>query len=343
MSRLYLLKIVMSMLLFTIQAGVSSGVTFSGYMFGDYFWMASHHDADIKDANGFWMRRIYLTFDYSLTPRFSTRVRFEMNSRGDFSTTSSALVPYIKDAYLKWQINRNHQMYLGISPPPTFDYIEGFWGYRFLEKTALDLQRWGPSREFGVSLKGNLVSSGTLQYHVMLGNGNGNKSETNIGKKWMGALRYFPVKQFVLEAYADWNDKPGHTDWKTYQIFAGYQGNRFRMGSSFSRQVRQTTEGTDAILDLLSVFAVWEFHSQWSVVARVDRQFDPNPEAAKQQYLPFHPTSSSTFFLAGVDFRPHSAIHLMPNIEIIKYDRNEQGEIPTSDVVPRITFFCVFK
>jgi hypothetical protein len=320
-----------------------SSINFSGYMFGDYYWIASHHDSEIEHSNGFWFRRIYFTYDHRLSPKLSTRIRLEMNSRGDFSTNSSALVPYIKDAYLKWKINDHHRLYLGISPPPTFHYIEHFWGYRFLEKTALDLQRWGPSREFGLSLRGDLTSSGNLQYHIMLGNGNGNKSEVNKGKKWMAAVRYFPIQQLVVEVYADWNDNNGRSDWMTYQLFAGYKSKHFRVGGSVSRQIRQEPEGDDRTLDLASLFAIWQTNTQWAVVVRADRQFDPNPKAASQQYLPFAPDAASVFLLGGVEYRPHPAVHLMPNVEVIYYDTSETGEEYTADIVPRLTFFYVFK
>src|SRR6185503_4120575 len=35
----------------------------SGLMFGDYFWVATDHRDAIEDQNGFWFRRIYLTYD----------------------------------------------------------------------------------------------------------------------------------------------------------------------------------------------------------------------------------------------------------------------------------------
>ena len=33
------------------------GVRISGLLFGDYYWMADHHDPVLKDRNGFWVRR----------------------------------------------------------------------------------------------------------------------------------------------------------------------------------------------------------------------------------------------------------------------------------------------
>ena len=34
----------------------------SGYIFGDYYYFPSHHDAKFDGQNGFWFRRVYLTY-----------------------------------------------------------------------------------------------------------------------------------------------------------------------------------------------------------------------------------------------------------------------------------------
>ncbi len=121
-------------------------VKISGLVFGDYYWVASNHNNSLEDSNGFWLRRMYLTFDKPLTKTIDTRLRFEMNSAGDFSTKSK-LDPFVKDAYVRWKFSKLHQAYIGLSSTPTWNVVEGFWGYRSIEKTILDLQKFGNSRD----------------------------------------------------------------------------------------------------------------------------------------------------------------------------------------------------
>jgi len=71
-------------------------------MFGDYYWAAANHDAEMASQNGFWLRKIYLTYDKSINTDFDVRLRLELNSAGDFKT-KSALTPVVKDAYLKFK------------------------------------------------------------------------------------------------------------------------------------------------------------------------------------------------------------------------------------------------
>ena len=169
--------------------------SFKGYMFGDAYYLASHDDGvnedtddAIEGANGLWFRRIYLTFDWTFNDAWSARLRTEMGSPGDFKTASS-LVPFAKDAYVRWK-NGNHQITLGISGTPTWAVIEDFWGYRSVEKTLLDLQRIASSRDVGVAFKGSLDQAKKFRYNLMLGNGNSVRNENNEGKKVLLSLGF---------------------------------------------------------------------------------------------------------------------------------------------------------
>ena len=75
---------------------------FSGLVFGDFYQFSQNHDPAWEGQAGFWLRRIYATFDYAFAPRLSTRLRLEMNSNGQLG--DERLTPYVKDAYLRWTV-----------------------------------------------------------------------------------------------------------------------------------------------------------------------------------------------------------------------------------------------
>jgi hypothetical protein len=315
------------------------GMKIGGYVFGDYYWMASHHDPDLEDRNGFWIRRTYLTLDKPLSQDFDMRLRFEMNSAGDF-TSKSKLNPFIKDAYLRWKFTGNHQAYLGMSPTATTDLVDSIWGYRSVEKSALDIQRWASTRDLGVALRGTLDSNQKVGYHFMVGNGSGTGSETDAGKKVQGALSVHPTDRVTAEFYADYEDRPLEAYRRTFQAFLAYQHDGGRLGLQYAHQTRNGTP--DLELDLLSVWGAWEFAPRASLFARYDRAFDANPDGDGIAYLPFDPTAKSNFFLGGIDFQISDNLNLMPNVEVIRYDKREDGTRPTTDLVPRVTFFYDF-
>jgi hypothetical protein len=333
-------------LVFAMGISAASEGRFSGYMIGDYYWIAAHHDSTKEGKNGFWFRRIYFTYDQDLADAFSVRLRYEMASDGSFGTSANKHNPYIKDAYLKWKYSKNHQLIVGISPTPTWGVLEDFWGYRSIEKTLLDIQNWSSSRDFGLALKGSLLEDGKVKYHFMAANGSGEKNEINAGKKIFGSLSYYLSKNLFIELYADHNDNvhnKTYAYWNTLQGFLGYENESFRLGLQAARQNRKPYGKEEFHLDAASVFAIYKVSKQISLFGRIDKSFNANPEGDKISYLPFDNSAGSTLFIAGLDYSPADGVHFMPNIELTTYNENNAGVTPASDVVPRVTFFYMFK
>jgi len=69
--------------------------------------------------------------------------------------------------------------------------------------------------------------------------------------------------------------------------------------------------------------------------------FDPNPEGDKVPYLAFDPGAASNLAILGLDFKPAEAVHVMPNLEIVFYDR-VRGVRPDTDVINRLTVYFAF-
>ncbi len=314
---------------------------FSGLMFGDYYYIISNHKSEIEGLSGFWFRRIYLTYDKGLSDAFSTRLRLEAQSAGDFES-ADRIEPFMKDAYLKWKSGET-QVLFGLSPAPTWGYnVEKTWGYRSLEKTPLDLYRMGSSRDFGVAVKGSLAAK-KLGYHLMAGNGASTRSETDADKTVSGAVAVYPSAELLIEIYGDWMSHPGDTDWYTAQVFASYAGEGGRVGFLYAHQIRKVAGSDDVTLKVASLYAVVKTGNILNLVGRVDRMFDPNPDGNRIPFIPFDTTTPYTFLLGGLDFvHRESNVHLLPNVEAVLYDENDSGVTPVTDVIGRMTVFWTF-
>jgi len=320
-----------------------------GEAFGDVYWFAANHDSVIEDQNGMWIRRINLSYDYKFSDVYSARVRLEAASPGDF--TSLAMITFIKDAWLKWA-NTNHAALLGLQVTPTFNLIETVWGYRSIERTPVDLQSLGSSRDLGIGAIGAFGASKKLGYHVLVADGSGTKSENDKGKKVMGAVQLRPSDKFVIEGYADYEDRTNDADRTTIQAFAGYQAPKVRAGVQWTKQTRNTV-GEDVEMTIVSGFAAAQATEKMWVFGRVDRNDDPNPDGKKINYIPFDPTAANTFVVGGLDFalwqeqndagKLVSDVHLMPNVEAVFYDSPDGGgPTPDNDIIPRLTFAMHF-
>ena len=314
------------------------GIKISGLGFGDFFWIAANHNENLKDGNGFWFRRLYLTFDKAMTDRLDMRLRFEMNSAGDF-TSDQQLEPFAKDAWVRWKFTDQHQVHLGLSPTPNMNVVDAFWGYRFLEKSLLDLQRIGATRDLGVAFRGSLGSGQKVRYHFMLGNGSSTRGETDRGKGTQASLGYYPNDSLILEFFSDYDQRP-EADRNTYSAFLAYKRDWGRLAIQYAHQERKGLSPVD--LDLMSFFGIVNVSSKVALIGRYDRMFDPNPEGANIPYIPFDPTAKFHFFLTGIDWKVTEEFSLLPNIEVVRYDKREDGSQPATDVIPRVTFFYRF-
>ncbi|MBI3535866.1 MAG: hypothetical protein HY072_10330 [Deltaproteobacteria bacterium] len=290
--------------------------------------MNKHSTTAYEDQKGFWIRRIYFTYDYNIDEQLSTRFRLEA-AGNDFKDGESKMSPFVKDAYLLWKL-AGQNFYVGLSGAPTFDVVESHWGLRPVEKSPEDLWKFGSSRSFGLAMKGSF-SDGLLGYHLMLGSREGEKSDMNKGKKVFFSLTSSPIKELLLEAYMDYEHDT--KDYTTH-LFAGYKTESFRMGGQFAR-----TRQVDALkgsYNFVSCYGAFKFMEQWQAFARVDVLSDKG--LGDQAYLRISKSAKPTLYLAGVDYEIMKSAHVMPNIEFVKYDDSSVN----SDLITRLTFSWVF-
>ena len=310
----------------------------SGLMFGDYYWVAADHRDALEDQNGFWFRRIYLTYDQKFSESFSMRLRLEMNSPGDF-LASQRLEPYVKDAWVKWT-KGNHAVLFGIVPTPSFEFVESVWGYRSVEKTPLDLLRWDSSRDTGVLAQGAL--GGRTRYSVQVGNGGGVNGETDQTKAFRGALRHEVAKGLTVEGYADVQDRPGAAHWSTWQVFGAFVRPSGRAGAHFTQQRRRPASGSELTLDLVSVFGARRLRDRLWVFGRADHNYDPVPDGERIEYLPMSEVATNTLWIGGVDAELDKHVFFQPHVEVVDYGTPPSGARPRTDVVVKATVFVTW-
>lgn len=311
----------------------------SGYVIADAYAMLGNHDPTVEDQTGFWIRRGYLTFDTKISDTWSSRLRFEVNSPGDFSSDTK-MTPFVKDAYLAWR-HDGKELYMGISPSPTWEFAERFWGYRSIEKTPLDLYRMGSSRDFGVAYKAQAMD-GKVFYHAMFGNGAGEGAETNEGKKGMLSVGFRPTDALVAELYADYEDRPGNTDRMTYHAFLGWTAASSRYGLEYGWQDREVEAGPGDDVAVASVFGVWGLGDRSTLVARWDHAFDGFPDSDKIPYIPIANDTEFDLAILGWDYKVHEHVSLIPNVEYVMYRDTDGLPAPDDDLLARMTLYYQF-
>jgi len=332
----------------------------SGLMFGDYYYYYKWHQDQISSSDptsvegqhGFWFRRLYFTYDFSHSETLVGRFRLEANSDGEFA--GGDLVPYVKDAYIRWTYHGKQRMTLGVHPTLTFGWLDEFWGLRHIEKTPADLYRIDSSRDFGITFDGPAAIAG-VNYAIQFGNESGSGSETQQGKIVRFEGRYERDTGLALEGFYSFGRRPAGENHHTAQGVAGVKKKDVRAGAQYIRQQRQSGEDgvPDQRIDIWSGFVVWDvLPKKADLFLRVDGVQGSAggaetglPGADGIDYWLMSPQSNFTTWIFGGEWYVHPSFRLGPNLELAKYANDpDPVNFPgrDQDSIFRLTFFWTF-
>lgn len=301
-----------------------------------------------KDLNGVQVRRVYFQLDNDLTARVATRLRLEVD--GKELTSGDKIGVFVKNASIQLKsVYRRGDFWFGEIGTPTFENAEAFWGYRSIEKPIMDF--WGirSSSDLGLALKGYADPNHHFGYTVMMGDGNGQKPETDGFKVWYFAL---PIRfgDLRVEPYADYqpvrvnpnktavSDTTANNDVAIYKVFAGYEFRRWALGTEWFTRLRHGGAKPNAEARGLSVLTRGTLFSTASATLSAFARFD---EYRSDVRTPNR--VDVQLWIAGLDWQPIKDVHLMPNVEATQYLRRGTAAVPTHhDLQARLTFYYLF-
>ena len=307
---------------------------FSGLIFGDAYYVPSHHLEEGDGAAGLVMRRLYLTLDVDFNETWFARARWEHNQDGHFETYE--FDGDWKDLYLGANMGR-HTVIAGLTGTPTFVVIEKIWGARYLARTPMDMQGVA-SRDTGIFVKGPLNSSGSLSYRAMWAAPVSFGKESNENNRMMLALGWKPNDNLTFDFYTDFEDLGDSRERTTIQAFAGYQMDLLRWGLQYSKQERDMEPN----LELASGFVAAAMSEKSSLIGRIDRIIEPSPKGNNISYIPFDPSAPATMYIGAFEYKWLKNLTLTPNVIVIDYDENDEGVTPETDVHLRLTAYFRF-
>jgi hypothetical protein len=324
----------------------------SGYMFGDAYYNVTgdpaHNysgTADLdkvnidgtpnigKDLNGVQLRRAYFQVDNDLSVKYSTRFRLEMD--GKELTSGGKLGVFVKNAYLQAKnVIPRGNFFFGEITTPTFENSEEFWQYRSIEKTIVDFRGVAPSSDLGIEMKGFVDGGHKIGYSGMVGNGQGQKPETNRYKRLYLAVPILPIHDLRIEPYVDYEWGVAGADRAVYKVFAGYELKKGAIGAEFVDAVAHSRVAPSTEPRGLSVFARMMPTPTLGGFLRYDR-WNPNKRADDRV--------DSDLIIGGLDWQPYKDVHVMPNVESEQYRAQGTAVAPAHhDTQARVTFYYRF-
>mgnify|MGYP000966267246 CR=1 FL=1 len=319
----------------------------SGVLFGDFYSVGSHNTGKPNGREGWFNRRFNLSYDRKLDSAWSMRLRVEFADPGNaghgdnvFSSEHS-VDTYFKDAWLRYTVN-GHKFTFGLIPTPTYEANEDRLNYRPIEKTPTDLWRMASSRDKGVSVAGPLDSQKKFDYTLMVGDGSGTRSSKSGLHTVYGRLGYKVTPQVYLSLYGDSWKRDRGARWQTGMAELFYTTPSVKLGLSLANQRRTQPGRPVSNIDVISLYGEAKLSERLSPYARLDVVGDALSDADRIAYYRMSKDGRPTFVQAGLRYRVHDNLEVVPNVTFVSYRRGPTGITPSQDVIFRLTFSLKF-
>lgn len=292
--------------------------SFSGLMFVDMTGIQTQKNGTDVDPDGYGLdvKRFYLgvnhTFDetWSATlitdfdlPKLSVSGKDSSGNTVSSTGTASETQLFVKKAYLQAHLSDAAVLRAGASDMPWIPYVEGIYGYRFVEKTLLDRLRFGNTVDWGVHGFGR-SGGGSVNYAASLVNGGGFRNPSR--SKAMdaeGRIGIVPVDGLTLALGAfsgrlgqDTDVTPAQHTASRVDLMAAWKASGLTVGGEYFSADDYTTVASSASdkADGWSMFGSYDFSPEYSLFARYDRA-----KTSKD----LDPSLTDTYYHAGFAWR----------------------------------------
>jgi hypothetical protein len=302
--------------------------------------LAGHTTDNVQDGTQTELKRFYIGVDHKFNDIFSANITtdFRYNANG----TSKDVLVYVKKAYLQAKLNPAFAVRIGAADLPWVPFVEGIYGYRFVENTLIDRTKFGTSSDWGVHVLGGF-GNGLVNYQISAINGAGYKtlSRSSNTIDLEGRIDVHPVKPIVL-ALGGYTGKLGKSNdtvnvnhrAERWDALAAYTDKRLRAGVEYF-WAKNWNNITTAALPNPAPLTPNDKSRGWSAFGSF--AFSPKISAFGR-YDWLRPTevvlagtdgaARDRYFNLGVDYKPIAPIDLAV---VYKHERTNNGFLSTSN------------
>lgn len=242
------------------------------------------------------IKRVYLEFGYKVDNVWSAHFVSDIGDKG-----TKRYDIFVKKAYLEANFSKMADLRIGSTDLPWIPFVEHQYGYRYLENTLVDRQKFGTSADWGIHMKGG---NDKVQYAFGVINGKGYSDPTRTQSvDFEGRLSFTPVKGFTL-GLGGYSGKLGkdlaatpalHTATR-FDALVNYHSDHINIGGEYF-SADNWNNVTSVMTDSADGVSFWASApvSKVELFARFD-QTNPSKD--------LNPDLKSTYYHAGVQFKP---------------------------------------
>ena len=258
--------------------------------------------SNTEKASGFNFQRQYFGYGGKVSDQVSYKILFDVG-RYDSDTR---LTTYLKKA----QINYNSsfgKFNFGLIGMNTYNIQEKNWGYRFIEKSAIDKNKFSSTADIGIGFSKSLLDN--LNLSLLFVNGEGFKKPQ--GDKYHKIAFNATYDEGNLNKNDGYNagvvfttESTGADPTTMTSVFGGFAGMGLRIGGEFDMQSKGGSES-----NIISVSANYSLRDNIDFFARYD-MIDDNDDIKK---------NVKNYLVTGIVLTCDGGISVAPNMRITSY------------------------
>ena len=275
----------------------------SGYSIFDY--------SNDSINSGFDIKRAYLIYSNDISEDLFFKIRFDVGR-----TSTDVLTTYLKNAYIDWKCDNGDKFSMGLIGTNSYVVQEKNWGYRFIEKSALDKYGATNTADFGI---GYSKTFGQIKANLQLLNGEGYKAtNTNNKQALYISIVYGETKLNTNDGmnlgliinYSPEEDKTSYNH--LVGSFVGCSSKNLRFGVEHNEFKEKQYKSTKKIS---SLYTNYTLSNSWDIFMRHDihdwKLSDPS-------YTPggFNEYDSGEVTILGGVWNPTKGLYISPNMHI---------------------------
>ena len=301
----------------------TDSTTLGGTVFMDLTNISQTPTPNKINGTGLDIKRAYVAIDHTFNDTYSANLTLDLAPNGlilnggTYGTGTEQGSALVKFAYVQAKVLGDALVVRGgSSSMPWIPFVENVYGYRFVEKTYADMNKFANTTDWGAFASGKLAN-GLVGYSVAVVDGAGYKTplrsttmdlEGRVNLNWNGFVA--AVGGYSGKEGVDIQQAAPSATFHTAQradAFLGYVSPQFRVGVEYLDQHNFKTVAKSSPLggsdrsEGYSAFGSVNVAPQFSVFGRYDNT-KPSQNLA--------PTETLTYFNLGVNYEPVKVIDL---------------------------------
>jgi len=232
-----------------------------GDAFGKVFTNFNHDN----DKNEFELKRAYLGYSYKVNDNFLTKITFDVGN----NSSGSAYTAFLKIASLSWKPMSNTTLNMGMIGTKNFKFMEKSWGKRYIEKSALDKEKWANSADLGVSLDYTVFDNFTIDGQILNGEGYKNTQDED-GLMRVGFGGTYKLSNFSIRIFRDMmTEIETDINQEITTAAVSYSNNGLNIGIE-TDMMENSNNTPDMDKEIMSIYGSYKLLDKFTLFGRYD-------------------------------------------------------------------------